>query len=247
MGAGDIIPIRRDVSEMNASKGNASGELCPTCNEVHRGCVGHSIRCSAAECDWSGGNTEIGAPCVRCGEPNIIRACRKYAIKGATVCGTHGASIKRVSQKAMVNVITANERLGLETWERVSDPYSVLAENAGELQALKNRLRELANERELVATAGQHGVQVDPILEAYFSALERCNKLILGMSRLDLDAKIAALHAKISSDTADLIRACIMIALGSVESLSDDDKLTILRVLGEEMRQREHAELPASD
>jgi hypothetical protein len=158
------------------------------------------------------------------------------------VCQAHGAGTslsKRTSQRREVTeklVDSVQKILDEQDFPVISDPFTALAELAGEILAFKNILRDKVNElTDWRSYGGVAGEQVDVLIQTYERALDRTERTLSKMSSLDLTERIAHLHARIDETTVKMIDKAMKNALGRVD-VTDDQKDTILRVLGEELR-----------
>lgn len=129
------------------------------------------------------------------------------------MCSTHGGSAPQVRAKAAERVLEQQvaREIGRQGWAPVTDPVAAYADNAGEVLAFKDRLRERvetlddwtlriaafgasddeAEGKQLMAM----GEQVRAYVAAYERALDRAERTLARMISLGLDAK--ALEARI--------------------------------------------------
>ena len=113
----------------------------------------------------------------------------------------------------------ARAMLGIEGFDAITDPYTELSELAGEIVKLKDVLREKVEELTSLKDVGDETVatQIDVIFQAYERSIDRCERILMGMARLDLEDRIARLHARINDDTAAQIVSAMTAALGDVD------------------------------
>lgn len=154
---------------------------------------------------------------------------------GGTVCPTHGGSAPQVRAKAAERVLEAEvaREIGKQGWEPVADPIAAYADNAGEVLAFKDRLRERvetlddwtlriaafgsgsdeAEGKQLMAM----GETVRAYVAAYERALDRAERTLARMIQLGLDAKAIELRAAaINQAAAEAIQAVLLAALGDL-------------------------------
>lgn len=126
--------------------------------------------------------------------------CRKYALRGGTVCATHGGSARQVKRVAAARVIRAKaeaqatSRLGLKAFEPIEDPVGKLMELGGQAFSLVNVLREHVAELEKVGTApGRWGETVKPEIAAYLSAIREAERILKSIVSLNLSERLVRL------------------------------------------------------
>lgn len=157
---------------------------------------------------------------------------------GYGCCKKHGGSTPNHKTHALTEQLNHEVRrqLGLDSWVPIDDPYTALADLAGEMVSLKNILREKVEDLDtLRSSAGEYGEQLDVIMQAYGNAWDRAEKILSNMARLDLIGKIAMLHARIDEITAARIKDAVEHALKQVE-LSAIQREVVLRELGSRLR-----------
>lgn len=125
--------------------------------------------------------------------------------------------------------------LAIEGFDSISDPYTELSNLAGEVVKLKDVLRSKVEELTTLKDIGGDKVatQIDVLMSAYERGLDRCERILTNMARLDLDGKIAALQAKVDSETQAVISRALEVALSSVDP---SQRETILRDFGKALR-----------
>lgn len=142
--------------------------------------------------------------------------CRKRPIVGGTVCFTHGGSAPQVRAKAAVRVLEAAvaREIGRQGWEPVTDPVGAYADNAGEVLAFKDRLRERVETLDdwtlriaAIGFGGEEGdgddgkqlmamgEQVRAYVAAYERSLDRAERTLARMISLGFDAAALELRA----------------------------------------------------
>jgi len=136
--------------------------------------------------------------------------CKKRPVVGAKVCPTHGGSAPQVRAKAAVRVLEAAvaREIGQQGWEPVTDPVGAYADNAGEVLAFKDRLRERVEQlddwtmRIAAFGAGDEdggqlmamGEQVRAYVAAYERSLDRAERTLARMISLGFDAQALRLR-----------------------------------------------------
>lgn len=159
---------------------------------------------------------------------------------GAGQCKFHGGSTKNGNKHGNVALVESEARrmLGIEGIESISDPYTELANLAAEVVTLKNILREKVEELTTLKDVGGDKVatQIDVLMSAYERGLDRCERILTNMARLDLDGKIAALQARVDANTAELVSSALTAALSSA-AIEPDAMATILQHFGNALRQ----------
>lgn len=183
---------------------------CEKCGQSHWKCLAHN----------------------RAGNP-----CGRGAVDGLDVCVMHGAKSPQAKRMAAIR-ITENEAtkiLAIEGFDSISDPYTELSSLAGEVVKLKDVLRAKVEELTTLKDIGGDKVatQIDVLMSAYERGLDRCERILTNMARLDLDGKIAALQAKVDSETQAVISRALEVALSSVDP---SQRETILRDFGNALR-----------
>lgn len=168
--------------------------------------------------------------------------------KGVGGCKFHAGNTP-TARKAAAKIQIENEArqlLGLNEWEPISDPFSALSDLAGKAMALQeimhHKVEELASLRQ---DGGVTGEKIDVTYEAWERAFDRVLKVLHGMSRMDLDAKIAALHAAIDASTAKIVQSAMQKALMSVD-IPQATRATIMAEFGNRLRVEGTKEKPAA-
>jgi len=187
--------------------------------------------------------------CIKCGQPHTKclahnrqgKPCGMGAIDGADVCRMHGGASPQAQRLAAVRVQEHEARRMLDiegNFDPISDPYTEMSLLAGEVVRLKNVLREKVEELTTLKDVGGDKVatQIDVLMSAYERGLDRCERILTNMARLDLDGKIAALQARVDEETGAIVSSALTVALSAV-TLEPDQAATILQAFGNALRQ----------
>lgn len=138
---------------------------------------------------------------------------------GVGRCKFHGGSTPTQSKAARAILLDreVNRLLNLEGFEPIHDPYTALAELAGETVRLKDillaKVEELTDLKTKLFTDKGATEQIDVVFAAYERALDRCDRILSGMARLDLEDRIAKLHSRINGDAVERILTAMNEAL----------------------------------
>ena len=218
---------------------------CEKCGQAHDRCHGHSVRCS--ECDWSGGNKYLDTPCHKCGGALLRRPCRKWPIKNLNVCQDHGgggshsrhASSKRGLEGELRKTLVITGHV-----EPVDDPFTELAQIAGELREARGQLAEMVARLPGIEDVGtdKYATQLSVVMKAYQDYLGMSARVATDMSRLDLTDRIAKMHAAIDQATARLVQSALAGALEK-SSLTPPQRTEVLKDFGRLLRVEESAGL----
>lgn len=185
--------------------------------------------------------------------------CRKRPVVGATVCPTHGGSAPQVRAKAAVRVLEAAvaREIGQQGWEPVTDPVGAYADNAGEVLAFKDRLRERVEQlddwtmRIAAFGAGDEdggqlmamGEQVRAYVAAYERSLDRAERTLARMISLGFDAKALRLREEeIYRAAGDQINATVGAILKDL-ALTPEQQAKAPGILGRHLQAAAAAEL----
>lgn len=124
--------------------------------------------------------------------------CRRVPAKGATVCSMHGGRAPQVIAAARSRVVEADavRQLRAEGYEPTVNPVEELLSLGAEVTALKDVLRARVadlSDAEWVTTSKLAVENVRAVVSAYERALDRCERTLTNMLRLDLEAKLVHL------------------------------------------------------
>ena len=152
----------------------------------------------------------------------------------------HGGASPQAQRLAAVRVQEHEARRMLDiegNFDPISDPYTEMSLLAGEVVRLKNVLREKVEQLTTLKDVGGDKVatQIDVLMSAYERGLDRCERILTNMARLDLDGKIAALQARVDEQTGAIVSAALTSALNAA-TLEPDVRELILRAFGQALR-----------
>lgn len=149
--------------------------------------------------------------------------CRQPHIAGATVCKTHGGSVKRVKAAAERRVAEAKvQTKALKLLEKeqgitaVTDPVKVLCELAGEALAFKDVLAAHIQElRQMRFTDDKGAEQLRAEVALYERALDRSEKFASNLAKLGIAERLTQVEEGRESLAAlspgDLAQACAVL------------------------------------
>ena len=207
--------------------------------------------------------------CEKCGKPHVTRygkpACGGHinsdterkgdpcthelgfgtSHKGHGNCKFHGGSSPNGKKSGDAKALDAevHQLLGLNEWEPITDPYFALASHAGKSAALESIMHQKVEELvSLKQYGGEFGDRLDVVIEAWERARARLGSKLIAMTRLDLDAKIAKLKARVDNETAEIVQSALAGALGMAD-LTPEIQEMILREFGSRLRQPSQAEM----
>lgn len=164
------------------------------------------------------------ADAVRCTAKNRQGGrCGLAAVPGATVCGRHGGRAPQVTAAAARRLATAQAAaealqaraiLGCHDVKPIEDPIRELAALGGEILDLKDILAaKVAELRDWTTSDSFDREGIKAVLGAYERALERCQRLLVDMAKLDLDTRLV----RLSEAQADMLERVIEVVLALPE------------------------------
>lgn len=129
--------------------------------------------------------------------------CRKWAIRGATVCATHGGGASQVKRAAAARDIRDKvSKLGLVEASPIDDPVAALMDLGGEAMALVTALKAHVADLERVGTEpGRWGEQLKPEITAYLGAIREAERIVTSIVRLNLAERLV----RIDEERAQLV------------------------------------------
>ncbi len=161
----------------------------------------------------------------RTGEP-----CQAYPVRGAKVCVAHGGRAPQVKAKAREREAEQQARAELARLDLppVEDPLSELARVCGQVLGWKDMLAKRVNDLDSLRYENEAGgEQLRAEVALWERALDRCERFLTAMARLNIDERLA----KISEERAELIISVLSAALErTVDQATADAVLTAFDV-----------------
>jgi hypothetical protein len=161
-------------------------------------------------------------PGSRSGQPFAIRCtakssrtgepCRAWAVRGARVCSAHGGRAPQVAAAAKRRLLEQDvmAELAKLDLEPLGDPLTQLALLAAQAAWWKDAMAERVNRLTSLRYEGTgSGEQLRAEVALWERALDRCEKFLSSMARLNIDERLA----KISEDQGRLIADFVGAAL----------------------------------
>ena len=145
------------------------------------------------------------------GEP-----CRGAAMRGSDKCRMHAGKRAEVV-KLHAEAADALARLDVPA---VEDPLSELARLCGQVLAWKDRMADKVNGLNSLRYSTEGGEQLRAEVALWERALDRCERFLTAMARLNIDERLA----KISEERAEMIITVFTVALeraGAAPELAD--------------------------
>lgn len=133
--------------------------------------------------------------------------CGNYAMNGGLVCHAHGGKAKQVRAKSEQRMTEEKVRAQLARLDvtPVNDPLSELAKITGQVVAWKDAIAEKVNDLTSLRYSTEGGEQLRSEVVLFERALDRCEKFLTAMARLNIDERLA----RISEQQADLIMRAV--------------------------------------
>lgn len=156
---------------------------------------------------------------------------------GVGCCSNHGGSTPNHVKNAQVQVLEREVQVMLGSgYDPITDPYTQLADLAGKIVRTQEFLQEKVEALDdLRSYGGQQGEQIDVIFAAFERALDRCERTLVNMARLDLDDRIAKLHNRINEDAVTKILGALTGALDAAE-IKGESREVIVREFANRLR-----------
>ena len=128
---------------------------------------------------------------------------------GAGCCKLHGGATPMQRKAAHVQIVEREARRQLEAngYDAIVDPVSELLKLGAEVTAFKDVLRERVTELESWTHRDAKDTEdVKALLAAYERALDRVDRTLTGMLKLDLEARMVRLAEREGETLARVIR-----------------------------------------
>lgn len=145
--------------------------------------------------------------------PRKGQPCEKWAIRGGTVCYSHGGNAPRVKSAARQRLAekAIDDALGRLNITPIHDPLTALSELAGEILAWKrlaaDRVADLQSLAQRNYQTGSDEVRAE--IQVFERALDRCVHVLATIARLNIDERLA----KISKEQADFVKTALFGAM----------------------------------
>lgn len=156
--------------------------------------------------------------------------CAKHAVRGATVCRSHGAGAIQVRRRAAARVAEqqAMEALDRQGVQPIGNPLEALQALAGEILATKDWLARRVEVLEELRYRGMAGEQVRGELLAYEKALDRSIRVLESIAKLDIDTRLAKIDEAQSREYAEMIFKLALAAFQFVFGTDREDAPEVL-------------------
>lgn len=137
--------------------------------------------------------------------------CGAWAVNGSTVCSAHGASAPQVKAKAEQRATEEQARAALARLDvpAVEDPLSELAKVCAQVITWKDSMAARVNALTSLRYSTEGGEQLRAEVALWERALDRCERFLTAMARLNIDERLA----KISEERAELMVTVLSAAL----------------------------------
>jgi hypothetical protein len=165
--------------------------------------------------------------------------CKKGAITGATVCRSHGGAAPQVALAAKRRTVLAEANAIVAQYDgdfpELTDPAGALLSVVSEYIALKDVLRERANDLTDVAhTTKQGEQQVAAVLQAYLSALDHVSDILVKVNR---NPALTEREDKVLASNVQQVNRALRNALGDIEiGLDHETQRAVMAAFAEEIR-----------
>ena len=141
------------------------------------------------------------------------RLCRKWAIAGGTVCGTHGGRAPQVREAGRRRVVEAQARalaarlIDDPNAPPVGDPLEALMRLAGRLEAAADTVGALVNDLGSLVGRGPGGGQVVRAeITVWTVLLGERRQTLTALAKLDLDERLGKISAAQGEQVAAAFR-----------------------------------------
>lgn len=162
--------------------------------------------------------------------------CRKFPIRGANVCRSHGGAAPQVRRAAHRRLAEAEAArlVAQEGSSPTRDPIEALLRVCGEMESLSTALRNrVANLSDITNTDRTGAQDTVAELQAYERSLDRLARTLVAINRLGLEERRIAIQQR----KADLLRECVTRAVFSAQAdLSYEQGHRVLQALATELR-----------